>query len=253
MGELRAVDICERIDECLNTVTLKFRDAKCSNAKPGQFVMVWVPDYGEIPLSLSYIGEESGITIKGVGRATRALLNLEKGKIGIRGPYGNHFRPASKTLGIAGGIGIAPLISLKLDALVIGGKRKEEMPLRILREMGSKDTRVEPITEDGSLGEIGLASELGLELSHGYDLIVACGPEEMLHHLQQNLDREAQFSLERLMRCGIGLCGSCAIGKYRVCADGPIFTSSELKEVGEEFGICKRSSSGRLIPLEEHY
>ncbi len=251
MSELRAVKIKDKIGECSDVITLKFHDAPCSKAKPGQFVMIWLPDYGEIPLSLSYIGRESGITVKRVGNVTRALLDLEGGdKIGIRGPYGNHFSIGSqKTLGVAGGIGVAPLMPLELDTLVIGTKSKDEMPLRILREMESNEIRVMPITEDGSYGKEGLASGLGLEISDDFDLVVACGPEELLYHLYQNLNKKIQFSLERLMKCGIGLCGSCAIDGRRVCADGPIFTDLELKE----FGRFKRSGSGKLIPLKERF
>jgi dihydroorotate dehydrogenase electron transfer subunit len=58
-----------------------------------------------------------------------------------------------------------------------------------------------------------------------------------------------EASLERLMRCAIGLCGSCVIGKYRVCKDGPVFNSYQLREVKAELGISKRDFSGKRIPL----
>ncbi|MCK4435958.1 dihydroorotate dehydrogenase electron transfer subunit, partial [Candidatus Bathyarchaeota archaeon] len=58
-----------------------------------------------------------------------------------------------------------------------------------------------------------------------------------------------QVSLERLMRCAIGLCGSCVIGKYRVCVDGPVFTDRQLKEVESEFGRFRRSLNGSKVPL----
>jgi dihydroorotate dehydrogenase electron transfer subunit len=64
---------------------------------------------------------------------------------------------------------------------------------------------------------------------------------------QHKLPIEA--SLERLMRCGIGLCGSCVIGKYRVCRDGPVFNASQLREVQEELGISKLSFDGSRIPV----
>jgi dihydroorotate dehydrogenase electron transfer subunit len=59
-----------------------------------------------------------------------------------------------------------------------------------------------------------------------------------------------QASLERLMRCAIGLCGSCVIGKYRVCTDGPVFTSKQLRHVKNEFGLSKRDRCGKRVPLE---
>jgi dihydroorotate dehydrogenase electron transfer subunit len=58
-----------------------------------------------------------------------------------------------------------------------------------------------------------------------------------------------EASLERLMRCGIGLCGSCVIGKYRVCRDGPVFNAKQLREVKDELGISKLGFDGNRIPL----
>ncbi|MCL4435747.1 MAG: dihydroorotate dehydrogenase electron transfer subunit, partial [Thaumarchaeota archaeon] len=58
-----------------------------------------------------------------------------------------------------------------------------------------------------------------------------------------------QASLERYMKCGFGLCGSCAIGPYLVCTDGPIFNSKQLREVSKEFGVMRRDSSGRSVPI----
>jgi dihydroorotate dehydrogenase electron transfer subunit len=58
-----------------------------------------------------------------------------------------------------------------------------------------------------------------------------------------------EASLERLMRCGIGLCGSCVIGKYRVCRDGPVFNLAQLSEVKDEFGFSKLGFGGNVIPI----
>jgi len=58
-----------------------------------------------------------------------------------------------------------------------------------------------------------------------------------------------QMSLERLMRCAVGLCGSCVIGIYRVCKDGPVFTKEQLEEVRREFGTFRRDFDGRKIAI----
>jgi dihydroorotate dehydrogenase electron transfer subunit len=58
-----------------------------------------------------------------------------------------------------------------------------------------------------------------------------------------------EASLERLMRCGIGLCGSCVIGKYRVCRDGPVFNLAQLSEVKDELGISKLGFDGSRIEV----
>jgi dihydroorotate dehydrogenase electron transfer subunit len=58
-----------------------------------------------------------------------------------------------------------------------------------------------------------------------------------------------EASLERLMRCGIGLCGSCVVGKYRVCRDGPVFDAAKLAEMKDELGISKLGFDGSRIPV----
>jgi len=52
------------------------------------------------------------------------------------------------------------------------------------------------------------------------------------------------------MRCGIGICGSCMLGKYRVCRDGPVFSSHQLREVIDEIGNYKRDFNGNKVFLE---
>ena len=51
------------------------------------------------------------------------------------------------------------------------------------------------------------------------------------------------------MKCGIGLCGSCVIGKYRVCRDGPVFNSVQLREIQNELGSSKLDYDGKIIPI----
>jgi len=83
-------------------------------------------------------------------------------------------------------------------------------------------------------------------------MIYTCGPEEMMYKMFLQAERHKapiQASLERLMRCAIGLCGSCVIGRYRVCKDGPVFSSSRLREVKEEFGRFKRGSTGQDVAI----
>jgi len=86
---------------------------------------------------------------------------------------------------------------------------------------------------------------------HGCDMIYACGPERMLVavlHLCKERGIPCQLSLERLMKCGSGLCGSCVLDGLRVCADGPVFTGEQLSG-SEEFGAWKRDETGRRVKL----
>jgi len=82
-----------------------FGDELCSSAKPGQFIMVWIPGVDEIPLSFSSTDDKlSSVTVKEVGEATRALCKMDKGDtIGVRGPFGNHFEITGKEALVVGG------------------------------------------------------------------------------------------------------------------------------------------------------
>ena len=89
-------------------------------------------------------------------------------------------------------------------------------------------------------------TELLPDVYDGHDQIFSCGPEKMMKTvmnfaLQKNIN--AQFSLERFMHCGIGVCGFCSIDGLLVCKEGPIFDSITLKDI-KEFGRIKRTSNG---------
>jgi dihydroorotate dehydrogenase electron transfer subunit len=88
-------------------------------------------------------------------------------------------------------------------------------------------------TDDGSQGRQGLATAAaaGLLDETGYRAIYACGPEPMLEAVEalaRSRGLPAQLSYERYMRCGFGVCGSCARRGWLVCRDGPV------KRVGRE-------------------
>ena len=109
-------------------------------------------------------------------------------------------------------------------------------------------------TEDGTAGLQCLVTQPLANLldKESFDMIYTCGPEVMVKKIfemteQRKLPLEA--SLERLMRCGIGLCGSCVIGKYRVCRDGPVFNSAQLRDVRDELGISKIGFDGSRISV----
>jgi dihydroorotate dehydrogenase electron transfer subunit len=109
-------------------------------------------------------------------------------------------------------------------------------------------------TEDGTAGLQCLVTQplASLLEKEKFDMIYACGPEVMVKKIFEMTEKRKlpiEASLERLMRCGIGLCGSCMIGKYRVCRDGPVFNSAQLREVQEELGISKLGFDGSRIPL----
>ncbi len=249
-------------------MTILVRDKACSKAAPGQFAMLWVPGIGESPMSISVMDKQDicGFTIKPLGPTSSALCSLREGdRIGIRGPYGNSFTPMyGSSLLIGGGTGSAPLIPLSQllierggkVTLILAAKTRSELLFLMDAERLLQPPRHQLIvaTDDGSYGFKGFASDCAADLLKRqiYNMIYTCGPEKMMRKIFDLAEAKTipvQASLERYMKCGFGLCGSCAIGPYLVCADGPIFNSKQLREVSGEFGISKRDSSGQPVPI----
>jgi len=249
--------------------TLTFKDTQCTRAQPGQFLMLWVPGVDEIPLSILDVGEDGlvSVAVKKVGEATQALHGAEEGDVlGVRGPFGNSFALVKgRVLIVAGGTGTAPLLFLAKElapritkgVFVLGAKTESELLFlnQLQQVFGKSQTQLMTSTEDGSCGVRGLCTEPVERVlaEERFNIIYACGPEKMIRRvfeLAEEHRTNLEASLERLMRCAIGLCGSCTIGKYRVCTDGPVFTSKQLRELRTEFGNSKRDLTGRRIPLD---
>ncbi|MEM2262968.1 MAG: dihydroorotate dehydrogenase electron transfer subunit [Candidatus Bathyarchaeia archaeon] len=245
-----------------------FRDRPCAKARPGQFIMLWIPGVDEIPLSIFDVdrgGAEVSVAVKRVGEATEALHKMKAGDlIGVRGPFGNGFTiKGGKALLVGGGVGIAPLTFLAKElanqkaskvVIVVGAKTKEELIFLDRLKGLCGEENVLATTEDGSYGVKGLASTLAESAmaKEKFDVIYTCGPELMTRAVLECAERlgvYAEASLERIMRCAVGICGSCVIGKYRVCRDGPVFNINQLKTVKGEFGVWKRDFNGKRIPI----
>jgi len=265
-NQLRTTQLIEVKTESLTVKTFAFNDERFVRSMPGQFLMLWIPGIDEIPLSILNV-EKKGtvkVAVKNVGEATQAVHKMKVDDfIGVRGPFGNSFSLRSgNILIVGGGTGIVPLLFLvkslshKVTKLtfVIGAKTKEELLLigDVQRACGKEN--VVTATEDGSYGIKCLATTplKSLLKKEKFDMIYSCGPEKMMRKtfdLAENYGTAMEVSLERLMRCAIGLCGSCVIGRYRVCRDGPVFTSDQLRELKAEFGVSKRGFGGRRIPI----
>ncbi len=266
-NRLRIVKIENIQSETSEVKTFTFKDKLCSKAKPGQFVMVWIPDVDEVPMSLSGISSQvCSISVKEVGEATKALHQRKAGDlIGVRGPFGNGFRIVKdKILIVGGGTGMTSLMplveSLGKDnvriTFLLGAKTRNELIFldKIQVVLSKMKGRFETATEDGSYGSKGVVIDLAEThlAEEKFDMIYTCGPEPMMYRMLQLANRyntPLQASLERLMRCAIGICGTCVIGKFRVCRDGPVFTGEQLSEVKEAFGHYKRTFEGRKIAL----
>lgn len=222
---------------------------------PGQFVMIEVPGYGEVPISISSTTSSRGyieLCIRRAGNVTNLLHKAKRGvRVGIRGPFGNSF-PMEKMKGhnillIAGGLGLAPL---RAPIFYVTENRSEFKDVHIL--YGTKtpdqllfdyqydewrridDVNLEIIVEKGSpewSGKIGmitkLLDEMTIEPLSTYAIV--CGPPVMFKFVcnrlrQSGVPMERMFvSLERRMHCGMGKCCRCNIGSTFICMDGPVF------------------------------
>lgn len=240
--------VSENIREAENVNTLEFYDD--IRIIPGQFIMAWVPGINQIPLSFSSTGSPKSITVKVYGDASAKIAGMKTGdRIFYEGPYGNGFNNITgKKLVIGAGSGIAPLVPLVNESTtgIISGKTASDI---ILTSKFNPD-RLIIATDDGTAGIKGFATEAMREIDiESFDMIYACGPEIMLKAVFDYIkgrDVKCQFSLERSMKCGIGICDSCSINGYQVCHDGPVFTSEQLMKM-DEFGRTKLTYSGKRV------
>jgi dihydroorotate dehydrogenase electron transfer subunit len=226
------------------TRTLVF-DAPLEDVQPGQYVMAWLPGIGEKPFSIS--GDEPfALTIADVGPVSRALTRLKVGeRVWVRGPLGRGFSLTSQShLLVGGGYGAAPLSLLARRARKVGHSvavalgAKSEGDLMMVSTFEEMGCQVYTATEDGSCGVRGLVTAA---VEAAYDeceprALYACGPNPMLITLAayaHEKELPAQLSFEALIRCGIGLCGSCELPEevcaqlgispgFLVCHDGPV-------------------------------
>lgn len=250
-------------DEADNMKTFTF--AGDIDAKPGQFVLLWLPGVDAKPISIACRGKNSfSLSVKKVGPFTTELFKVKKGdKLGIQGPYGNGYdlKNYQKIICVGGGCGTPSVVFLAQTAkekgldidFIIGAKKKSEIPLqKCLNNIG---INLYTTTDDGSCGYKGLATDRLEELlqKNKYDCIYTCGPEVMMKKildLAVNKNLDCQISMERFMACGIGICGQCCVDDVglRVCTEGPVFdkeTALKIKELGQ----YKHDRLGKKVTL----
>ena len=252
-------EVSERIVETPSTVTLRFPYSPA--AAPGQFVMIWIPGDDELPMSLSYTDDPKGVTIKAMGSTTRAALSISRGTlVGIRGPYGNRFDLTPRRILLVGGGSGTAVLAPAAEAAARKGSRivaalgaTTGAELLFVDRLRSIAVSVEVSTDDGSVGHHGYVTDLSQRLlaEQRFDAVWTCGPEVMMRKVISSAEarRVPVFcSMERQMKCALGMCDACALGPYHVCTDGPVFPAERLTTL-PEFGRTKRDSSGRRVPL----
>jgi dihydroorotate dehydrogenase electron transfer subunit len=253
-------------------------------SQPGQFITVRCGDFilrrpFSIHQSSPLRGEDSGegevaLLFKVTGKGTLWLSQQEAGqKIDILGPLGKGFATApesEKLLLVAGGIGIAPLVLLIQQALpehqitlIHGATTAAQLfpDAYQLPAISRERVRFIPVTEDGSAGQKGKATDVLPDYLDWADQVYACGPLDMYKAMAQmslraersnlklkgeekpivgeglvpshNLKlKKCQVSLEVRMGCGFGACYCCTVntrkGLQQVCRDGPVFELDDI-------------------------
>lgn len=253
--------------ETSDTFTLTVEPAGGAGAPgfaPGQFSMLYTFGVGELPISIS--GDPARprrlvYTVRSVGPATQALVSLGPGdSLGVRGPFGTAWpieaAKGKDVLIVAGGIGLAPLRPVIYHVLrnrddfvrliVLYGARSPR-DLLFRKELAAwarcPDTQVLTTVDYGGLnwrGRVGVVPTLFRQIRMHPDRTVAmiCGPEIMMRYVLGELaesrgvpEQNIYLSMERNMKCGVGLCGHCQCGSYFICRDGPVFSYPQVRSL----------------------
>jgi NAD(P)H-flavin reductase len=247
--------VAERRQDTTDTWTLTLEpEAAGFSVAPGQFVMVHVFGVGEVPISVSGL-DPLQLTVRAVGAVSGAICASTPGALlGLRGPCGNTWPIADAAGGdvivVAGGIGLAPLRPVILHTLahradyryasvLYGARTPADLlytdQLAVWRTNLAVDVTVDAADRSWR-GKVGVVPRLVATAEFRIDAVSAfvCGPEVMIHYTVEALraqgvaDERIFVSLERDMRCGIGLCGHCQLGPTLICRDGPVYSQAEI-------------------------
>ena len=237
--------------------------------EPGQFVMVSVPGIGEAPISLAALPGEGApegaieLLIRKVGRLTTIVTRMVAGDtLYVRGPYGRRVEwdqfEGSNLMLIAGGLGLAPLRAFVQRALVrrdrfrhidilVGARSPDDLVFR--DDLAAWKARRDDVralvtvdaAADGWGGRIGVITTLFDHVHPDAEDAVAfiCGPPVMYRHAIRKLlamgfyENRVWLTLERRMKCGIGLCGNCQVNGLYLCQQGPLFSYREVRHLKE--------------------
>lgn len=248
--------------------------------KAGQFVMLMVEEDGErIPLTIAdYNREKESVTIvyQVVGYTTKLLSTKKQGDklFALSGPMGKaveHSKEVKRVLGIAGGVGSAPLLpqikeyhdlGISCD-VIIGGRSSEYILLE--KEMKEHSENLYICTDDGSKGTKGFVTNMLTQLieqGEKYDEVIAIGPLVMMRavvNITKELNIKTSVSLNPIMIDGTGMCGCCRLtydGETKfACVDGPDFdgfkvdfeeliSKADMYKEHEAKHICKLDRGG---------
>jgi len=230
---------------------------------PGQFNMLYAFGVGEAAISMSGDPTAGGgyvHTVRNVGAVSAAISGLKAGdQIGVRGPFGAGWPVAeaegSDVVFAAGGLGLAPLRPAIYQvlkhrerygrvAILFGTRSPGDMLYRQELESWRQRLDIEvDVTVDHAdaewHGNVGVVT--GLVRRATFDpadtVAMVCGPEVMMRFTAAALGDTGlaagsiYLSMERNMKCAIGLCGHCQFGPDFICKDGPVMAYDRIAEI----------------------
>lgn len=227
----------------------------------GQFNMLYIFGVGEIPISISGDPEKRRPlvhTTRAVGTVSKAMRDLKPNDIiGVRGPFGSCW-PIKEVEGkdiviAAGGIGLAPLRSVMYHiishrekfgkaVLLYGARTPADILYRHELEQWRAHFDLEVyVTVDRATGSwrgsVGVVTQLipRAPFDPQNAIAMVCGPEIMMRYTVVELEKRGVIpeniyvSMERNMKCAIGMCGHCQYGPNFVCKDGPVFSYNQIQ------------------------
>lgn len=218
-----------------------------NKAKAGHFVVIRIDEEGErIPLTIASTNKEKGtveLVIQAMGYSTKKLATFQAGDYisDIMGPLGKAtviHDDRKRILGVAGGVGAAPILPQLMAykekgayvELITGGRTDKHLIL--MDRLNAVCDKVYPCTNDGSLGHQGFVTEVLKDLleANKYDEVIAIGPAVMMKavvDITKTYNVPTSVSLNPIMIDGTGMCGECRVtvgGKTKfACVDGPDF------------------------------
>jgi NAD(P)H-flavin reductase len=263
----RFLTVQRRVPETPGVVSLDIvaneSDHPAAGFRPGQFNMLYAFGIGEAAISISgdaAVTDRITHTIRSVGRVSAALASLKRGeRIGVRGPFGSSW-PVTEAAGcdvlvIAGGIGLVPLRGVLYHllrnresfgriALLYGARTPQDLlfakELDRWRRMPDFQVRV-AVERAGRdwLGDVGYVIRLlpKVRFDPADTIAMVCGPEVMIRSSALALQDsgvaadQVFVSLERNMKCAIGLCGHCQLGEHFICKDGPVYRYDRVRDL----------------------
>lgn len=262
----RIVRVRKRTRELPGHVTLELEPADGAplpRFQPGQFTMMYVFGVGEIPVSISGDASDASRlvqTIRSVGAVSEAVTALQAGDLlGLRGPFGTAW-PTEELAGqdvvvVAGGLGLAPLRpsiyhllanrgQFGKVVLLYGTRSPEEILYRRQLETWRRrlDVQIEVTVDHAGAdwrGNVGVVTrlipKLAIDVRHATALV--CGPEVMMRFAAAGLhdigmpESTIWVSLERNMKCAVGLCGHCQFAGLFACKDGAVVRYDRVRRL----------------------